>query len=240
MLGADVVVVEQTRLFLRQHDHAAGPVGESLEHAPERTTLRLPEPAAGARCRNGEWSRRPGSPETANWSPARGAGMSARSKISCAATSPPRYGWRRCSADPMAPKTWHRRDSSVRTGLWAASTPSARSGPGCSASSSTSRRTACGRSSGICSCRARALRTDVANDAGSDAVLAEERRRALAHVLERLPERDRVMIVCRWFEEMSERGDRRHPCDPPGHGEVAFVASNDTASCRARRVGGRT
>ena len=51
----------------------------------------------------------------------------------------------------------------------------------------------------------RALRTDVANDAGSDAVLAEERRRALAHALERLPERDRVMIACRWFEDMSER-----------------------------------
>jgi RNA polymerase sigma factor (sigma-70 family) len=51
----------------------------------------------------------------------------------------------------------------------------------------------------------RAPRADVADDAGPDSVLAEERRQALAHALERLPERDRVMIACRWFEDMSER-----------------------------------
>lgn len=44
-----------------------------------------------------------------------------------------------------------------------------------------------------------------AADAGPDAVLAEERRVALAQALARLPERDRVMIACRWFEDMSER-----------------------------------
>jgi hypothetical protein len=32
VLGADVVVVEQPRLFLRQHHHSSGSVGESLEH----------------------------------------------------------------------------------------------------------------------------------------------------------------------------------------------------------------
>ena len=32
VLGADVVVVEQARFFLRQHDHSAGPVGEAFEH----------------------------------------------------------------------------------------------------------------------------------------------------------------------------------------------------------------
>jgi RNA polymerase sigma factor (sigma-70 family) len=51
----------------------------------------------------------------------------------------------------------------------------------------------------------RAPRADVIDDAGSDAVLAAERRQALARALERLPERDRVMIACRWFEDMSER-----------------------------------
>jgi hypothetical protein len=34
VLGADVVVVEHARLFLRQHDHPAGPVGEPFEHGP--------------------------------------------------------------------------------------------------------------------------------------------------------------------------------------------------------------
>ena len=32
VLGADVVVVEHPRFFLREHDHSAGPVGEPLEH----------------------------------------------------------------------------------------------------------------------------------------------------------------------------------------------------------------
>ncbi len=32
VLGADVVVVEQARLFLREDDHPAGPVGEAFEH----------------------------------------------------------------------------------------------------------------------------------------------------------------------------------------------------------------
>ena len=32
MLGADVVVVEQARFFLRQHHHSSSPVGEPLEH----------------------------------------------------------------------------------------------------------------------------------------------------------------------------------------------------------------
>ena len=32
VLGADVVVVEQTRFFLRQHHHSAGSVSEAFEH----------------------------------------------------------------------------------------------------------------------------------------------------------------------------------------------------------------
>src|SRR5439155_5905491 len=32
VLGADVVVVEQPRLFLRQHDHSSGSIGETFEH----------------------------------------------------------------------------------------------------------------------------------------------------------------------------------------------------------------
>ena len=47
MLGADVVVVEQARFLLRQHDHTAGPVGEPFEHDPERTTVSVPEPGGG-------------------------------------------------------------------------------------------------------------------------------------------------------------------------------------------------
>ena len=34
VLGADVVVVEQTCFFLREHNHSAGAVGEAFEHAP--------------------------------------------------------------------------------------------------------------------------------------------------------------------------------------------------------------
>jgi hypothetical protein len=32
VLGPDVVVVEQARLFLRQHDHSASSIGEAFEH----------------------------------------------------------------------------------------------------------------------------------------------------------------------------------------------------------------
>jgi RNA polymerase sigma-70 factor (ECF subfamily) len=46
---------------------------------------------------------------------------------------------------------------------------------------------------------------DTATDAGVDGVLAAERRAALAAALARLPERDRVVLACRWFEGMSER-----------------------------------
>ena len=51
----------------------------------------------------------------------------------------------------------------------------------------------------------RAPVTDTSDDAGPDAVMAEERRAALADALARLPARDRVMLACRWFEDMSER-----------------------------------
>jgi RNA polymerase sigma-70 factor (ECF subfamily) len=42
-------------------------------------------------------------------------------------------------------------------------------------------------------------------DAGPDSVVAEERQLAVTQALLRLPERDRVMIACRWFEDMTER-----------------------------------
>jgi RNA polymerase sigma-70 factor (ECF subfamily) len=42
-------------------------------------------------------------------------------------------------------------------------------------------------------------------DAAMEGVLAAERRAALAVALARLPERDRVVLACRWFEGMSER-----------------------------------
>ena len=42
-------------------------------------------------------------------------------------------------------------------------------------------------------------------DEGIDSVLAAERRAALAAALARLPERDRVVLACRFFEGMSER-----------------------------------
>ena len=51
----------------------------------------------------------------------------------------------------------------------------------------------------------RAPRADVAEDAGFEGVLAESRRAALAEALIRLPERDRLVLAYRWFEEMSER-----------------------------------
>jgi RNA polymerase sigma-70 factor (ECF subfamily) len=47
--------------------------------------------------------------------------------------------------------------------------------------------------------------TDPSGDAGIDAILAAERRATLAAALARLPERDRVVLACRWFEGMSER-----------------------------------
>jgi RNA polymerase sigma factor (sigma-70 family) len=46
---------------------------------------------------------------------------------------------------------------------------------------------------------------DTSADAGIDSVLAAERRAALAAALARLPERDRVVLACRWFEGMSEQ-----------------------------------
>ena len=47
----------------------------------------------------------------------------------------------------------------------------------------------------------RAPRVDVAEDAAPDAVIADERRQALGRALERLGERERVMIACRGVEE---------------------------------------
>jgi RNA polymerase sigma-70 factor (ECF subfamily) len=47
--------------------------------------------------------------------------------------------------------------------------------------------------------------TDVSDDAAPEALLADERRQALARAIARLPQRDRVMIACRWFEDMTER-----------------------------------
>ena len=35
VLGADVVVVEQARFFLRQDDHSAGSIGEAFEHGTD-------------------------------------------------------------------------------------------------------------------------------------------------------------------------------------------------------------
>ena len=32
VLGSDVVVVEQARFLLRQHDHSAGSIGKAFEH----------------------------------------------------------------------------------------------------------------------------------------------------------------------------------------------------------------
>jgi RNA polymerase sigma-70 factor (ECF subfamily) len=46
---------------------------------------------------------------------------------------------------------------------------------------------------------------DTAADAGLDGVLAAERRAAVANALARLPERDRVVLACRFFEGMGER-----------------------------------
>jgi hypothetical protein len=43
VLGADVVVLERSRLLLRENDHLPGPFCESLEHAcflPARTSLK--------------------------------------------------------------------------------------------------------------------------------------------------------------------------------------------------------
>ena len=31
MLGPDVVVIEQARFFLRQHDHSSGPISKTFE-----------------------------------------------------------------------------------------------------------------------------------------------------------------------------------------------------------------
>ena len=55
MLGADVVVVEQARFFLRQHHHSAGPVGEAFEHlATASQETSAPHPI---RCRTGPGRR---------------------------------------------------------------------------------------------------------------------------------------------------------------------------------------
>jgi RNA polymerase sigma factor (sigma-70 family) len=47
--------------------------------------------------------------------------------------------------------------------------------------------------------------TGVAPDVAADAAIAAERRAVLADALGRLPERDRLVLVYRWFEEMTER-----------------------------------
>ncbi len=43
VLGPDVVVVEHAGLFLREDDHAPGPVGEAFEHSLPPSWVRLPE-----------------------------------------------------------------------------------------------------------------------------------------------------------------------------------------------------
>ena len=47
VLGPDVVVVEEPRLFLREYDDSAGPVGEALEHAKRVGPGRRRFPAPG-------------------------------------------------------------------------------------------------------------------------------------------------------------------------------------------------
>jgi RNA polymerase sigma factor (sigma-70 family) len=49
------------------------------------------------------------------------------------------------------------------------------------------------------------FRDDVRDDSASEAVAGAERREALANALGALSERDRVIIACRWFADMSER-----------------------------------
>ena len=51
----------------------------------------------------------------------------------------------------------------------------------------------------------RAPHEDAAPDTAADAAIANARREVLAGALERLSERDRLVIVYRWFEDMSER-----------------------------------
>ena len=51
VLGADVVVVQEARFLLSQHDHATGPVGEALEHGhsmPRQTAAVRALASAGA------------------------------------------------------------------------------------------------------------------------------------------------------------------------------------------------
>ncbi len=53
VLGPDVVVVEQARLFLRQHDDPPGPVGEAFEHDKNCPSLRQPpSTSSSSRVRN--------------------------------------------------------------------------------------------------------------------------------------------------------------------------------------------
>jgi RNA polymerase sigma factor (sigma-70 family) len=42
-------------------------------------------------------------------------------------------------------------------------------------------------------------------DVAADSAIGDARRRALADALGRLPERDRLVLACRWFDDMSER-----------------------------------
>jgi hypothetical protein len=51
VLGADVVVVQEARFLLSQHDHATGPIGEALEHGhsmPRQTAAVRALASAGA------------------------------------------------------------------------------------------------------------------------------------------------------------------------------------------------
>ena len=63
VLGADVVVVEQARFFLRQDDDSAGSVGEALEHGmdPPLVVGRIgpfhPQAESGERRRSDECNR---------------------------------------------------------------------------------------------------------------------------------------------------------------------------------------
>ena len=77
-----------------------------------------------------------------------------------------------------------------------------------------------------------------AADLVDDAVTASERDVVVA-ALNRLDAVDRLVIALRHFEQLERAGDGRRPRLPAGHGEVAAVAGDGEAACRAGRGGVR-
>ena len=127
-----------------------------------------------------------------------------------------------------------------------------RSSRGSCASSRTRRTTGGARPAGLPALALRATAAQPPGDAAPSpegAALGREQREALLAAVSRLDERDRDVLTCRYFLELSEEETAERPRRPPRHGEVADRArarrgcgrrwSSERARARARRARAR-